>query len=1604
MVVEHFIALALPHSARESEDFHVSVFVTPKLAGDEGDEDGTTLSDFTVFPHWAARLADGLTVELRDDAGPIECRAVLDPLQPQAWDALFPGDTPVRENTVPPLDERRWRTFDAQLVHDLGKFTGLLTSVASAVDPPAPSAHPLAPGLIATLRQLRVLPLRGALGPVDDERWTAQLDRAIGETGDDRRGPRSRDRFAGIADEGMLGVLSALHEARRYYDRPESASAYRAVPDGAPLPPLAPKTPEFHERVASVGDHPQMLRALGLVIDLVVADTSRLRRSHWLSATLTVRTAHAELRGAAPRVGCAATADGALVTIPATDDWLQGALAIGDTDRFAVLDLDADGTALKTEQFLRVLPRLLLGEANREPVDAASASLRSQGFTLARKGQAGALFDRLGRQRQLEQQYATPTSAGTLELRSEDIVRGLRVEVMRVGDGTWRSLHARRTTAEITGLAEPLDLGAGHGFIQGAPAEESAVPEGQPQPPVNVHEAMFGWEGWSLSVAKPGKRVRSELVAQPDGTTRLEEIVEAPPVTVPADATHPIGFTHALVPGSLPRLRYGESYALRAWLVDLAGNVRPPAGDAAPAAGGGAAHDRRRRPRGRESHPGIELQQAAVEQLDTVLGHVLERDAGRMSASAGLGRLGEVADMLHRAAVTALSEPADLLPGRAAPKLGRRETTALRAEIANVLGRIDISDSLTSADALTAPSRASAVSAAVRSAFTNSTAAEFGRTASLERETLTSVVAAHLNGPHGELAPGILDPALVQEALKATTAPRPFLRWDPVPPPTLVPRARYSEGESQRVVVIRSGVTQDADSQAITVTSPEEYRAAVLADQPGTAFQAIGQRHVVPPKIGQLQAEYHGAFDPLVGAGSDAALRRALAAALRENGTLYDIDVADLDVPGERTPVPGVSIVHDPGVAAADLASLPIPPGEAPPAGQYVVHDVDDLVVPYLPDPLARGVSLVFPDATSEPRLPALFGIEGFTADYAEDGGWPQVRPFRLTLTAGSSPRATVADRVIDIALPAGTIQRFRLSSCLQPPALQTLGMWRSLPSAIQVMESVREAARDGYLWSLTPKEDVLLVHAVPRPISIPRPVLLRSVRTPSSTFASFFGGVHLHGPSTEQLTMEASWTEPVDDLGLPKWEERACRGIAFVTRTTEHERLGILFAQDSLPAGDLDWPADPAIRIHGTRHEFGDTKHRMVEYLLRASTRYREYFPPELLRPAVGAAASDDGSSVISEPVRLSVPSSARPDAPVVHSVVPMFRWSHDDPDAAPAPEADLGESDADVADDTSQPGQPMAERHRRHAGLRIYLERPWFSSGEGELLGVLLGSASSTGPYSLWAQDPIWTGASWDDPHLNGLSLIDFWRATGVDDVWRPGEPVAVKAALALPTGSAIGSTYPAAVLAYRPQYNAERRLWYVDVGLSPGAAVWPFIRLAVARYQPESLAGLELSAPVITDFVQLPPERTALVSRLDEHEVRVVVSGPVAVRRGAARGDPTQLDLEAISINRLVVARLQKADPELPGDLGWITVDSRRMEVATYERERHLIAWGTTLGAADPIPLERPGPEPSGWRVTVEEWERFAGDPEPGAIGVAAPPPVWEQRLIFADEIYL
>ncbi len=84
-------------------------------------------------------------------------------------------------------------------------------------------------------------------------------------------------------------------------------------------------------------------------------------------------------------------------------------------------------------------------------------------------------------------------------------------------------------------------------------------------------------------------------------------------------------------------------------------------------------------------------------------------------------------------------------------------------------------------------------------------------------------------------------------------------------------------------------------------------------------------------------------------------------------------------------------------------------------------------------------------------------------------------------------------------------------------------------------------------------------------------------------------------------------------------------------------------------------------------RHEFGDTRHRYVSYHLEATTRYREYFPPEI--------TSDPKNIQRIGPLKsIHVPSSARPAALKPLYILPTYRWSDDLPED---PDGEMGRDD---------------------------------------------------------------------------------------------------------------------------------------------------------------------------------------------------------------------------------------------------------------------------------------------------------------------------------------
>ena len=111
--------------------------------------------------------------------------------------------------------------------------------------------------------------------------------------------------------------------------------------------------------------------------------------------------------------------------------------------------------------------------------------------------------------------------------------------------------------------------------------------------------------------------------------------------------------------------------------------------------------------------------------------------------------------------------------------------------------------------------------------------------------------------------------------------------------------------------------------------------------------------------------------------------------------------------------------------------------------------------------------------------------------------------------------------------------------------------------------------------------------------------------------------------------------------------------------------------------------------------------------------------------------------------------------------------------------------------------------------------------------------------------------------------------------------------------------------------------------------------------------------------------------------------------------------------------MIARLQRHDASVGGDLAWRSVDAVELQARGYASRPEDLVWVGEVGADEVMDVRTPvggtvatgTPGDSTWRVRVEEWERFPGDPPPRAeMAEFGDDPVWERRLVYADDVYL
>lgn len=425
----------------------------------------------------------------------------------------------------------------------------------------------------------------------------------------------------------------------------------------------------------------------------------------------------------------------------------------------------------------------------------------------------------------------------------------------------------------------------------------------------------------------------------------------------------------------------------------------------------------------------------------------------------------------------------------------------------------------------------------------------------------------------------------------------------------------------------------------------------------------------------------------------------------------------------------------------------------------------------------------------------------------------------------------------------------------------------------------------------VTPATGLMLVHAVRRQPEAPAGTFAVE-RAPDATAARLTPQPVLLGVDpaiSERLEVVATWTEVDDDLRAP-----ARAPVA---------ELAVARDATALPA--------PVLQA------FADTRHRRVTYELRALSRFRSFFhadePPELF-VREGRTAE------------VALPSTAPPPPALVHAVVPSWSWTPEE--------------------DTVAAGWRL-RRWQRTGGLRVELTRPWFLTGEGEQLGVLL-------EHCTVGRDPIWTTGAVP-------------RTLGVDDL----PPLDLRS-LVLPGTGPDGSA-TVTVAGHEVAFAGDR--WVADVAL-PGLgehSYRPFVSLGVARYQPTSLDGCHLSTLARTPLVQVLPARDLSVTT-GEQEVTVVLAG---------------LGPEGPLANRVDVV-LEAA----PGAAG---ADLTVLEGSSGAGWRVVAAVSTALGEVVSLPLPAGGAH----RLRIREVEQLG--PAAEATPAGTPAEIGE-RLVLTHTVDL
>ena len=776
-----------------------------------------------------------------------------------------------------------------------------------------------------------------------------------------------------------------------------------------------------------------------------------------------------------------------------------------------------------------------------------------------------------------------------------------------------------------------------------------------------------------------------------------------------------------------------------------------------------------------------------------------------------------------------------------------------------------------------------------------------------------------------------------------------FGRLDPVESPAILLRQGRGPGEAVDRAVLRSNYN--------------------VAPSPATT-----ERHLLASKVSELTAEMHGMFDT------------------PSPGSMVDVNAYNLIAGRESKQV-------------TDLASSqPDPAG-----GGAFIFDVDHVRAPYLPDPVSTGA--------------LLRGVGGGTDEVALtwDGVWPDLGDVRVVMNEQPSPPAfppfvySAALQQLDLYVAKADTLTVRMSTLPDVAKIREFGLWPWISAAGLLTPQLRTDVEAGRNWMFTPFRTITFVHAVKQPLVPLTWQFLRASRAPGDTFAVLDGAGAFSRKSTARIDLDASWDEYIDagpGAALPTRPDPDNPGLWLDRPVNQAIPISAPVPEPGPGGSPADIWHTTEVPAPGPRHEFHDTKHRNVNYPTRVYSRFDEYFRkdagidfgvnnPVLVDAAgivkgsmritklvsgktlsytegidysvdlvtgevtrlVGSAMPDqvhaswvpDPNDRVGPPTvqPIDILSSVRPDAPKIVYVIPTFQ---------------------------SQDSRLLLQHRRERigAGVRVYLERPWWVTGGGEMLAVVMAANPPLGPQAVlgpdaalvstqWGVDPVHAGAiTPESPAVTNFPLrVEDSNPRGVPEA--PGVDLAV-------AGHAVG-------------FDGVRDLWYCDIDIDTGSAYFPFVRLALARWQPDSLGTLDLSPVVLTDYVQLAADRVA------------TVTPPLIVKRGAKPAYSVSLTgpgygtTTTDSSGLRAQVTVQQQIVGMTGPLAWESV-GRPVVLTRFTTSGPTVTFTGSVRLPIGVALAQ-------LRLLFEEFEQIRVDADDPNLGTA---PKFGNRVVYADIVTL